>query len=102
MRFLAQITIPNDAGNTGLLDGSLLGKIQRYIEEVKPEAVYAAAEGQRTLFMILNIESSDRIPELLEPLWIDLEADVHLVPVLNAEEFARAQAGIERVVKARQ
>ena len=102
MRCLVQVQIPVEVGNAGLLDGSLLPKIQRYLSDVKPEAVYfSPASGQRTIYIFLNIESSDKLVDIAEPLWLDLQADVDVIPVMNADDFQKAAAGIQRVVQAR-
>src|SRR5581483_504262 len=98
MRYLLEVTIPNEGGNRNLMSGKLLQSIQRYADSMKPEAVYAAGDGQRTLFIILSLNTAEEIPAALEPLWLDLEADVRVVPVLNSEEFGRAMPGIQRVV----
>ena len=101
MRHLLKVTIPNETGNRNLMSGKLMQDIQRYMDEVKPEALYAAADGQRTLFFIVNIESPEQLPAILEPLWIDLEADIRVIPILTGEEFGRAVPGIQAVVDAR-
>jgi hypothetical protein len=102
MRFLVQVEIPVEAGNAALLDGSLMPKIQRYLGEVKPEAVYYfAANGQRTIYLFLNIQRPEQLPEITEPLWLDMKANVNVVPAMNAEDFEKAGAGIQRVLQAR-
>jgi hypothetical protein len=101
MKYLLEATIPNDAGNRNLMSGKLLQDFQRYIDEVKPQAVYAAADGQRTIFFLVDLSNPEDLPSILEPLWIDLEADIRALPVLDGAEFERAIPGIMKVVEAR-
>lgn len=102
MRFLVEVRIPIEAGNAGLKDGTLLQQLQNYLHEVKPEAVYFTVHGQRTVYLVVNIESADKMPEIAEPLWLDWKADVYVTPVMGAEDFEKAGAGIQRVLQARQ
>ncbi len=51
--------------------------------------------------MVVNVSSPEKLPEITEPLWMDLEADINVIPVMDALEFEKAKPGIERVAKAR-
>jgi hypothetical protein len=102
MRFLLKVHVPVEAGNAGVMDGSILTKIQSYLNAVKPEAGYFFAEnGQRAFYLIINLDRPEQLPEIAEPLWLDLKANVEAIPVMNMEDFAKAGAGIQRVVAAR-
>lgn len=69
MRFLVHARISTEAGNAATLDGTIAQKIQKYINAVKPEAVYLAeTKGQRTMFFVLNMDTADKLPEIAEPL----------------------------------
>ncbi len=103
MRFLLEVRIPLNEGNEGLLSGILLKQMNTYLVEVKPESIYfGVKDGQRTVFLVVNIDSPDMIPEILEPLWLDLKADVFITPVMNAEDFEKASLRIEKIVRKRQ
>lgn len=102
MRFLLKATIPVENGNASVMDGSIMTKLQRYLGEVKPEAGYFFAEnGQRAFHLIINIDRPEELVEKVEPLWLDLNASLEVVPVMNMEDFTKAGAGIQRVVQAR-
>lgn len=102
MRFLVEVKTPVEVGNAGMRDGTLPGQIQRYLNEVKPEVVYSsAAHGQRTIYLVVDIQQASQLAEIAEPAWLDWKADVHFTPVATAEEFAQAGASIERIVQAR-
>lgn len=74
----------------------MLPKMQKYMNDVKPEAVYfAVAGGQRTVYLVVNLESEDKLPEIVEPLWLDWEADVSFLPVMTPEGLEKAGGEIQ-------
>jgi hypothetical protein len=98
MRFIIEATLPVEVGNEAIRDGSLLQKVNEYIGTVKPEAVYfGVANGQRTMFVIVDLPSSEKLVSVTEPLWLLLEADVTYIPVMNADDFAKARPDLERL-----
>ena len=102
MKFLVETRIPTDVGNQKLKDGSLMKEMQAYLDEIKPEAIYfALAHGKRTVYMVINIPSADKMPEIAEPLWLDWQAEVFVTPVMDAKEFEKAGIGIQKVLRSR-
>lgn len=102
MRFLIEVRTPVEVGNAGMRDGTLPTQIRKYLSDVKPEAVYfSAAHGQRTIYLIVDLQSSGQLAEIAEPAWLDWKAEVNFTPVATAEEFEKAGAAIERIVQAR-
>jgi len=92
MLFIIKATIPNDAGNDMVRSGAGMKElINTIMGDVKPEAAYfAIADGQRTLFMIANIDKPEEMVRLAEPLWLGVEADVDVYPAMSAEDFEKA------------
>lgn len=102
MRFLIEVRIPTEEGNAALKDGSLIKQHQKYLNDVKPEAVYyTLANGKRAIYLVIDIESPDRLPEITEPLWQDLNAEVYVAPVMTSEDFQKALRGLQEVIEAR-
>lgn len=102
MKFLVEVRIPTEVGNAGLLDGSFLRQQQKYLEDVKPEVVYfSAMHGQRTIYMVIDIQSADKLSQIAEPLWLDWKADVRFTPVMTGEDFEKAAPALQKVVEAR-
>ena len=94
---MLKVGIPVEAGNAGFKDGSLGKGIQEAMETLKPETAYFFAEnGQRTSLYVFDMEDSSEIPVIAEPLFQNLDADVTLTPVMNAEDVKK---GIENASK---
>ena len=65
--------------------------LEDYIKKVNAEASYFfEAGGDRTFAFIVNLESSDMIPSVAEPLFQDLGAKVEFHPVMLFEDLKKA------------
>jgi hypothetical protein len=100
MHFLVKETIPNDAGNDMLRSGPKMQElIQKVLGDVKPESAYfSVADGQRTLFLIVELNEGHEMVRIGEPLWLGLQADVEVWPVMNVNEFDKAGPLIASIV----
>ena len=93
MRTMIRITVPVDAGNRSIQDGSLPKTIAETIERLKPEAAYFFTDrGVRTGIMIVDFKDVSDIPVIAEPLFMGFNAAVEFIPVMNAEELKRGLA----------
>ena len=102
MKFLMKVGIPTVSGNKAMRNGNMLKQIQSYLKEVRPEAAYFSIEcGKRTMFLIVDVPSAEKMPEIAEPLWLDFEAEVFVTPIMDVMEFEKAGPGIQRVLKER-
>ena len=90
MRFLIRARTPTEAGNKVVQDPNFLTKLEEYMNKVKPEAAYfMPIEGQRAGAFIVNIESNEQIPTVVEPLFQWWGSNIDVVPVMNFEELKR-------------
>jgi hypothetical protein len=97
MRTLIKVTIPVEAGNRTIKDGSLPRVVQATLEKLRPEAAYFFTEGgKRTCLMVADLKDPSSIPEIGEPFFMALDAQVEFVPVMNAQEL---QAGLARALQ---
>ena len=100
MRFLLKVNIPVEAGNEAAKAGKLGATIQSILEELKPEAVYFAAEnGQRTAFIFLDMQDASQIPAVAEPWFLAFNASIECQPVMTPGDLAKAGGAIEAAVK---
>lgn len=98
MRFLIRAKIPTEDGNKMLQDPNFLRKLEKYIDNVKAEATYFfEADGNRVAAFIVEMQSADQIPVLIEPLFSGMGANVELYPVMSLEDLKKGipQAVVE-------
>ena len=91
MRFLVRAQISTDAGNRMIKNPQFMQNLEDYIKKVNAEASYFfEAGGDRTFAFIVNLESSDMIPSVAEPLFQDFGAKVEFHPVMVLEDLKQA------------
>ena len=98
MRFLVHARIPTEAGNKMVQDPNFLKKLEEYINKVKAEATYFyEADGDRVVAFIVDIQSADQIPVIIEPLLSGMDAHVELHAVMSLDDLKKGipQAVVE-------
>jgi hypothetical protein len=94
MRMLMKVIVDTAVGNKTIQDGTLPRVIQSTMERFQPEAAYfTAVDGLRTGYFVLDLADPAQIPVIAEPLFMELQAKVDFVPVMNAEDL---QTGLQR------
>ncbi|MGH9985077.1 MAG: hypothetical protein ACRD4J_04290 [Nitrososphaeraceae archaeon] len=82
--------IPTEAGNKMVQDPNFLKKLEEYINKVKAEASYFyEAEGNRVAAFIVDMQSADQIPVLVEPLFSGMGAHVEIHPVMSLDDLKK-------------
>jgi hypothetical protein len=98
MRMLMHVKIPHAKFNAAVKDGTVGQKIQRILDESKPEAVYFTEyDGHRGVILLVNVGDPTRVPSLAEPWFLIFDADVQFHIVMSPEELGRA--GLEVLAK---
>ncbi len=97
MRTLLKISVPVTSGNKAITDGSLPRIVQSTLESLKPEAAYFFPEhGKRTAIMVFDLKDPTQVPSISEPLFMGLDAEVELTPVMSAQDL---QAGLAQLAR---
>lgn len=90
MRFIIRASVPTEAGNRMMKDPNGFKQIESYIQSVKPEASYFfEAGGDRTMVFIVNMDRTDQMAVIAEPLFM-IGAKVEFHPVMLLEDLKRA------------
>jgi hypothetical protein len=90
MRFLVCAKIPTESGNKMVQDPNFLKKIETYIDKVKSEATYFyEADGNRVAAFVVDIQSADQIPVIVEPLFSGMDAHIELHPVMSLDDLKK-------------
>ncbi len=98
MRMLMHVKLPHARFNAAVKDGTVGQKIQRILEETKPEAVYFTEyDGHRGAILVVNVDDPSKVPTLAEPWFLLFDADVQFHIVMSPEELERS--GVEALGK---
>jgi Protein of unknown function (DUF3303) len=99
MRFLFKVHIPVETGNAGAEEG--FKTLQAILAQIKPEAAYFGLEnGERTGFLVVNVNDASQIPAICEPFFLAFEASVDVTPVMTPDDLMKAAPAIDAAVKA--
>ncbi len=94
MRTMLKITMPTPKSNSAITDGTLAATLKATMERLQPEAAYFFAEdGLRGGLLVFDLNDVSDIPSIVEPLFMGMDANVALVPVMNADEL---EAGLAK------
>lgn len=98
MRMLLKVTMPNDAFNAAVKDGSVGEKIKRILETLKHETFYfTERDGQRGAIMIADIPEPASVPAYAEPWFLLFDADVEFHIAMTPEDLQKA--GLDQLGK---
>jgi hypothetical protein len=98
MRFILHISLPVDRFNQAVLDGTVAEKMQRILEETKPEAAYfCAKDGKRGGFVVVDLSDPSEMPRFAEPWFLLFDASVEFLPAMTPQDLQRA--GLDKLAK---
>ena len=90
MRVMLKAQIPVAKGNEMIRSGSMKGFMERVVKELEPEAAYFYTEdGLRTPTFIFDLKESSDSVKMAEAFFGELEANVHLTPVMTWDDLQR-------------
>jgi hypothetical protein len=97
MRVMLKVTIPVGPGNRAIQDGTLPKVMEKAMKDLKPEAAYFVGEGgKRTGLFFFDMKDSTQLPSIAEPFFMAFDAEVQVVPAMNADDL---KAGLGTLAK---
>jgi hypothetical protein len=91
MRMLLHVKLPHEQFNAAVRDGTVGSKLNRILEETKPEAVYFTEYGgRRGANMIVDVADPSKIPTFAEPWFLTFNADVEIHAVMTPDDLKKA------------
>jgi hypothetical protein len=87
---MLKATMDTEKGNEAIRSGRMPDVIRNAMEKLRPEAAYFGPEGgRRTCWMVLDLQDSSQLPPMAEPFFTELNAEVTVVPIMNAEDLQK-------------
>jgi len=101
MRMLLRVSIPAEAGNAAVKNGTLGTTIERILADLKPEAAYFFADdnGNRSGSIVFDMNDTSQIPAVAEPWFLAFNAKVSFRPVMHPQDLAGAGPAIAGAAK---
>ena len=91
MKMLLHVRLPHKEFNEAVRAGTAGSKLNRILEETRPEAVYFTEyDGRRGAVMIVDVADPSKIPTFAEPWFLTFNADVQFHAVMTPEDLKRA------------
>jgi hypothetical protein len=98
MRMMLKFVVPAERGNAAIKDGSLAKVMEAIMSKLKPEAAYfAPLDGKRGGMVFFDMADPSQIVEAVEPFFLSYNAEVELVPVMNADDLRKGLANAATV-----
>ena len=95
MRMMLKFTLPVERGNAAIGDGMIAKTVETIMTQLKPEAAYfAPIDGKRGGLVFFDLADPSQIIEVVEPLFLNLNATTELMPVMNAEDLRKGLAKV--------
>lgn len=98
MRMMMKVSIPVEAGNRAVKDGTFSSTITNFIEAYKPEAAYFVTDGgRRTALFIFELNDQTSMPMIAKPFFLNFDAGIEWSPALNLDDLkvGLGRAGIK-------
>jgi hypothetical protein len=93
MRMMLKFMLPVEKGNEAYKDGSLGKTVEAVMNKLKPEAAYfAPLDGKRAGMIFFDLTDPSQIVEVVEPLFLNLNAAAELIPVMTADDLRKGLA----------
>jgi hypothetical protein len=97
---LLKVTIPVEAGNAAVRNGTFGPKIQQILADLKPEAAYFSEDGgQRTGYVFFDMKDSSQLPASAEPWFLAFNASLTVRPSMTPQDLADGMPGMSQAVK---
>jgi hypothetical protein len=100
MRFLMKVSLPVETTNKAIRDGTFAKTIGRALDELKPEAAYfTEMDGQRTAFIVVDMQGPHQMPVFAEPFFLAFNASVEFHPAMTPGDLEKAGPDLQRAAK---
>ncbi|WP_369234361.1 hypothetical protein AB5J56_21390 [Streptomyces sp. R21] len=97
MRVMLKATLDTEKANEFLQSGKMPGLLKETFDRIKPEAAYfGPSGGDRTMYLVFDMQDSSQLPPIGEPFFSQLNAKVEVAPIMNLEDLQKGLAELGR------
>jgi len=97
MRMMMKVSVPVEAANKAVQEGTMGKLLQAQLERLRPEAVYFYADDDvRTALLFIDVKDASDMPVIADPFFQQVSARIRFTPVMNVADF---QAGMAKLAK---
>ncbi|MDQ0992073.1 DUF3303 family protein [Streptomyces sp. V3I7] len=98
MRVMFKATLDTEKANEVVREDQMAELMKEIVDRIKPEAAYfGPLGGRRTVLMVVEMRDSSELPPLVEPFFTQLNAEIEVVPVMNADDLQKGLSRISRL-----
>src|SRR5437870_1903275 len=100
MRMLIRATIPNESGNALVKSGKMGAVVEEIMAALKPEvAFFCVNNGRRSANFIVNMQDSSQMVDVAEPLFLAVNAEVEMQPIMMADDLQKGGQAFPNLVQ---
>ncbi|MDG9726260.1 hypothetical protein [Streptomyces sp. DH41] len=90
MRVLLKATLDTEKSNELIRSGKMADVMREALDHIKPEAAYfGTLGGRRTALLVFDMQDSADMPPIGEPFFLEMNAEVDVCPIMNAEDLGK-------------
>ncbi len=95
MRMMLKARMDTEAASRAIQEGRMPTVMQSMMETLKPEAAYFGPDcGQRTAFIIFQMDDPSQLPAISEPFFSEFNARVEIFPVMDKDDLERGLSAL--------
>jgi hypothetical protein len=97
MRMMLKARMDTQAANKQLQDGTMAELLEKVMASLNPEAAYfGPTDGGRCAYIVFDMIDPSQLPAISEPLFMELNADVDIFPVMDRADLQTGIAKLSR------
>jgi hypothetical protein len=95
MRMMMKAKMDSAAASKAIREGRMTEVMRSTMEQLKPEAAYFGPDGgQRTAFIVFEMDDPSQLPAISEPLFSEFHATVEVFPVMDRDDLERGLSAL--------
>ncbi len=95
MRMMLKAQMDTAAASKAIQEGRMPKVMQSLMEQLEPEAAYFGPDGgQRTAFIIFQMDDPSQLPAISEPLFSEFNARVDIFPVMDRDDLEKGLSAL--------